>query len=470
MSLRYLSTGGAAAAVSLGEAVVRGLAPDGGLYVPRAVPRLPAGTWERWAGEDLAGAGLAELAVELLAPWSEGTFDRATLRCTLTEALDFPAPVVRLSDDLFLLELFHGPTLAFKDFGARVMARWIAALDARARDARARDGGHGGDDRPLTVLVATSGDTGSAVASAFHGVAGTRVAVLYPRGQVSPRQERQMATLGGNVTALAVEGTFDDCQRLVKAAFADPDLARRHRLTSANSINLGRLLPQMVYYAHALLRLPRPSRGPARPTLVATPSGNFGNLTAGLWLQAMLGREEAAAAAGLAGFVAATNVNDVVPRFLAGEGFAPRPSLRTVANAMDVGDPSNLARIRWLVDDDLERLRRRVVAWSAWDDDALRGAIRRLHRDTGHVVCPHTAAGVLAIEQALAARRGGRPGARGLVLATAHPAKFAEVVEPLVGPVEPPPALAAALRRPLLSIAMAPTLAALGSALSAALG
>jgi threonine synthase len=456
MSLRYVSTGasstGGAAAVTLGEAVVRGLAPDGGLYVPQAVPRLPAAAWQ-----GLAGAGLPELAVELLAPWTEGTFDRATLERTLADALDFPVPLVRLSDDLFLLELFHGPTLAFKDFGARVMARWIAALDGRAQNGD-------GDGRPLTVLVATSGDTGSAVASAFHGVAGTRVAVLYPRGQVSPRQERQMATLGGNVIALAVEGTFDDCQRLVKAAFADPDLARRHRLTSANSINLGRLLPQMVYYAHGLLRLPRPSRGPARPTLVATPCGNFGNLTAGLWLQAMLGGGgEPPEVPGLAGFVAATNANDVVPRFLDGEGFTPRPSLRTLANAMDVGDPSNLARIRWLVDDDLERLRRRVVAWSAWDDDALRGAIGRLYRDTGHVVCPHTAAGVLAMEQALAAR----PGNRGLVLATAHPAKFAEVVEPLVGPVEVPPALAAAMSRPLLSVAMAPTLAALGAALGA---
>jgi threonine synthase len=248
--------------VPLGEAVARGLAPDGGLYVPTALPSLTPEAFEA-----LRGGSIADLATALIAPLAAETFDASTLARLMASALDFPVPLVRLADDLYVLELFHGPTLAFKDFGARTMARWLAAVTASSSG-----------DQPLTVLVATSGDTGGAVAQAFHGVAGTRVVVLYPHGRVSRVQEVQFTTLGGNVRAVAVDGTFDDCQRLVKAAFADAALRHAHRLTSANSINIGRLLPQMSYYASAVLQLPA---GAPAPTIVV-PSGNLGNLTAGV--------------------------------------------------------------------------------------------------------------------------------------------------------------------------------------------
>lgn len=425
--MRFVSTRASAetnASVDFATALGRGLAPDGGLYVPEALPpAIPRATLE--AAFD---AGLGRLATVLLAPFVGDALAEPELEALLTDALDFPVPLVPLAPGIDTLELFHGPTLAFKDTGARVMARLAARLD-QAQDS--------GDDRPLTVLVATSGDTGSAVASAFHGVPGTRVVVLFPLGQVSPRQERQMTTLGGNVVALAVRGTFDDCQRLAKAAFRDPDLTVRHRLTSANSINLGRLLPQMVYHTAGAIAARR-KQADGR-LLVCVPSGNFGNLCAGLWARAL--------GAPIDGFVAGTNNNDVVPEWFSTGKLRPRPSVATIANAMDVGDPSNVERIRWSVGDNLDALRELVVT-SAHDDEAIRVAIARAFRDHGAVLCPHTACGLLALEAALASD----PDAHGLLLATAHPAKFAEVVEPLVGPLALPPALAAALAKPSLAV------------------
>jgi threonine synthase len=430
--MRYVSTRGGAEPVTFRAALAAGIAPDGGLYVPEHWPEPVS--LERW--QELGGEGVAALATELLAPFVGDEIGRGELEALLGDALAFPFPVRRLSDRIDVLELFHGPTLAFKDTGARVMARLAARLDA-------------GDGRPLTVLVATSGDTGGAVASAFHGVPGTRVVVLFPKGQVSPRQERQMTTLGGNVTALAVRGTFDDCQRLVKAAFADPELSQRHRLTSANSINLGRLLPQMVYHAVGALT----HAEPGSDRLVCVPSGNFGNLCAGLWAK-RLGLP-------IAGFVAATNANDVVPEWFASGHFAPRASVATIANAMDVGHPSNVERIRWTYCDDLAAIRRDVVHTESFDDEAIRGAIVRAHRDHGAVLCPHTACGLLALERALVER----PTARGLLLATAHPAKFAEVVESLIGEQPLPAALAAALEKQSLAVEIGADLSALAGAI-----
>ncbi|MFP5380220.1 MAG: threonine synthase, partial [Vicinamibacteria bacterium] len=403
-----VSTRGRAVPATWRDALVQGLAPDGGLYVPQRLEPLP--------GADIAalrGASLTDVGTAVGAWLLEGELPADTWASIVADALDFPTPLVTLAHDLHVLELFHGPTFAFKDVGARTMARLLAAFQQSAD--------------PITVLVATSGDTGSAVAQAFHGVTGTRVVVLYPDGKVSPVQEAQFATLGGNVTAVAVDGTFDDCQRLVKAAFASPDLAARVRLTSANSINIGRLLPQAFYYAWASLQLDRPA-------VFSVPSGNFGNLMAGL-MAWRLGFP-------IARFVAATTVNDVVPQYLTTGRFEPRPSTPTLANAMDVGHPSNFERMRWLFRDGLDAMRAMVTA-RAFTDADVRLAIAELDERYGYVADPHTAIGYLG-----ATRVPAPAGAPRVFLATAHPAKFREVVEPVLGrPVPLPAALEAALAR-----------------------
>jgi threonine synthase len=302
---------------------------------------------------------------------------------------------------------------------------------------------HFTDGTPLTILVATSGDTGSAVAQAFHGVPDTRVVVLYPEGQVTDVQEAQMASLGGNITAVAVDGTFDDCQRLVKQAFADDELRKHVWLTPANSINLGRLLPQVFYY-FVLARLDS-SKG----LIISVPSGNFGNLTAGL-VAKRLGLP-------VRRFVAATNVNDVVPEYLRSGVYAPRPSVRTVANAMDVGAPSNFERMRALYDDDIDRMRQDVMG-TAFTDARVVEEIARMYKERGYLLDPHGAIAWLGLEEALDADSD----ATGVFLATAHPAKFREVVEPAIGEtVELPPALAEALARPRHSIRLAASYPAL---------
>ncbi|MGE3190836.1 MAG: threonine synthase [Vicinamibacterales bacterium] len=424
MAGRFVSTRGAAPPVPLAEALAAGLAPDGGLYVPEALTPLPAG-----ALEALRGASFADVSSALARHLLAGALDPGTVDALVRDALDFDVPLVEVDEGTWALETFHGPTFAFKDVGARVMARLVAATR--------------GDGDPLTVLVATSGDTGSAVAQAFFGVPGTRVVVLYPDGQVTPVQEAQFATLGGNVTAVAVAGTFDDCQRLAKAAFADPALRARVRLTSANSISIGRLLPQAFYYAHGLLQLP-----PGARPVISVPSGNFGNLTAGL-LAERLGVP-------VSRWVAATTINDTVPRYLASGRVEPRPSVTTLANAMDVGDPSNLERLRWMFGDDVAALRGRVKG-SVHTDAEVREAIADLWRRRRYLADPHSAIAWLGLSAA-----GRRPGEPGLFVATAHPAKFREAVEPAIGETVPlPPALAAALARPRIVTRIAPELEAL---------
>ena len=396
--MRFVSTAGRAPPANLRTALFDGLAPDGGLYQPASLEMLPDAALSR-----LIGATLHDTALLLARHLMGDELDEDRLASIVEGALDFQIPLKRLDDRTFVLELFHGPTLAFKDVGARFMARLMAAFRSES-------------DPPLTVLTATSGDTGGAVASAFLDVPGIRVVVLYPEGQVSPLQERQFTTLGGNVTAVAVAGTFDDCQRMAKEALASEEMRRETPLTSANSINVGRLLPQIFYYFHAWTQL----ADPAADVLVAVPSGNFGNLTAGLMAK-RLGLP-------VARFVAATNVNDVVPRFLDTGRFQPLASVRTISTAMDVGDPSNFSRMDTLFGGDAAKMRE-VVVGSSHTDHVTRGAIARVYEAHGYVLDPHSAVGYLGLEAA----RARRPGTVGIVLATAHPAKFAATVEPVIG-------------------------------------
>ena len=419
------------------EALFLGQAPDGGLFVPVSLPPLPAS-----GHAALPGSTFPERAVIAARHLLGDEIAPTILRTAIHDALDFPIPLREIEPNIHLLELFHGPTHAFKDVGARFMARMMAAL---------RDPG----DPPLTILAATSGDTGGAVAHAFHNLPGIRAAILYPLGKVSPRQEAQFTTLGGNVAAVAVRGTFDDCQRLVRQAFADPALNARHALTSANSINIGRLLPQTFYYLHAWTELAPAAADSA--LVFSVPSGNFGNLTAGLIARRSLGMS-------LARFVAATNENDVVPAYLAGHGFNPRASVETISSAMDVGDPSNFRRIAHMFGEGEgdDRLRS-VLTGSSWSDRETRDCIRDLWHRRGVAIDPHTAVGLLGLRNELRQR----PGARGVVLATAHPAKFAETVEPLTGEALPvPPGIARVMDRPRHSVVIAPELSGLQEVLS----
>ena len=408
--MKWISTRGGSPAVPFIDALFAGTAPDGGLYMPERLDPLSAGQLDdiRAAGGDIVRIGTI-VGAHLL----RDEISASGLNELVQAALDFPIPLVQVALDTWVLELFHGPTMAFKDVGARVQARLLH---------------HFTDGTPLTILVATSGDTGSAVAQAFHGVPDTRVVVLYPEGKVTDVQEAQMASLGDNIIAVAIGGTFDDCQRLVKQAFADDDLRAHVWLTPANSINLGRLLPQVFYY-FLLATLDAP--------IVSVPSGNFGNLTAGL-IARRIGLP-------VERFVAATNVNDVVPQYLASGDYRPRASVKTVANAMDVGAPSNFERMLSMYGSGVEALRC-DISGAAFDDATIVRAIGDVYRRYGYVLDPHAATGWLGLR---AARADVPRRAPGVFLATAHPAKFREVVEPAIGEtVRLPAVLADAITRP----------------------
>lgn len=442
--LRFLSTRDPSHAAGFAEALERGLAPDGGLYVPASWPVCPAADLEaaRAGGEALTSArGLARLAGAILRPFAAGTVLEGDLDAIVQEAFSFGAPLVPLEPDgsVAVLELFHGPTAAFKDFGARFLAASLARLRERS-----------GAARPLTILVATSGDTGGAVAAAFHRRPGIEVVVLFPQGLVSPMQERQLTCWGDNVRSFAVRGTFDDCQRLVKEAFLDRELAAARTLSSANSINLGRLLPQTVYYAAASLTIQR-SHG-VRANFVV-PSGNLGNALACLWAR-RLGLP-------IGEVVLAHNANRAVPDFLRTGTWSPRASIATLASAMDVGNPSNLERLRSLYPE-LDALRDAVSADSV-DDERIRARIRSGFERYGQLWCPHTATAAEVYERLPAARR---KDGRWVIVATAHAAKFKEIVEPLIGrPVPVPRMLAELYARPTSCTEIAPVLPALRAAL-----
>lgn len=390
--MKFISTLNPNHQVSLAEAVIKSLAPDGGLYLPAKLNPLPASFWQ-----SLPTLSFSEIGFQCAKNWLGDSLPEEDLQQIIEQSLNFDAPLREIRPGFFVLELFHGPTLAFKDFGARFMARLMSYLNPDP-------------DHTLTVLVATSGDTGGAVASAFHRVPGVEVIILFPAGKVSPLQEKQLTTLGDNITAIEVDGTFDDCQRLVKSAFRDEPLNQHYRLTSANSINISRLLPQSFYYLRALQQLP-PNSSPA----FVVPSGNFGNLTAGMM----------AAEAGMpaAQFIAATNANRVVPDYLATGHYQPKPSIATISNAMDVGDPSNLPRLEAILGNHFPALQAKLIAES-FTDQATRNCIQQVSQHHKYLMCPHTAVGWLAAESYHRIA----PQTPKVILATAHPAKFIETI------------------------------------------
>lgn len=406
--MMYYSTNGRAPQATLREAVERGLAPDRGLYMPDHIQQLPASFFDR-----IDQLTFQEMSFEVARAFFGGDVDDASLKRIVTDTLAFETPLRRVEEGIYSLELFHGPTLAFKDVGARFMARLLQYFIHKDCEGRPMAGGE------VNVLVATSGDTGSAVANGFLGVDGIHVYVLYPKGKVSRIQESQFTTLGRNITALEVDGVFDDCQALVKNAFMDGELNAHMTLTSANSINVARFLPQAFYYFNAYAQLKRVA-AVADPSnlVVCVPSGNFGNITAGLFAKRM--------GLPVKRFVAANNANDIFYNYLQTGKYCPQPSKQTLANAMDVGDPSNFARILDLYANQWADIKA-DISGATYTDDRIREAMRQCYEATGYVLDPHGACGWRALKELL------QPSEVGVFLETAHPAKFKEKVDDILG-------------------------------------
>lgn len=398
--MKYYSTNKYVPEVSLSEAVIRGLAADKGLFMPEKIKQLPISFFER-----MKDMSFQEIAFEVAKAFFGEDIEESKLREIVFDTLSFETPVVKVADNIYSLELFHGPTLAFKDVGARFMARMLGYFIAES-----------GNSQQVSVLVATSGDTGSAVANGFLGVPGIDVVVLYPKGKVSEIQEKQFTTLGQNITALEIDGTFDDCQRLVKSAFMDGELNERFNLSSANSINVARFLPQAFYYFNAYAQLMR--KGVTGDVVMCVPSGNFGNITAGLFAKRM--------GLPVKRFIAANNRNDIFLQYLRTGEYKPRPSVATLANAMDVGDPSNFVRVLDLYGASHEAICAEISGCSYTDDD-IRRVVKDTYKQTGYLLDPHGACGFEALKEGL------RPGETGVFLETAHPAKFRDTVEAITG-------------------------------------
>jgi threonine synthase len=401
--LQFYSLQHKAPKVDFRTANIQGQAPDGGLYFPESIPQLPAAILN-----NLAGLTREALAYEVIRPFVGDTIPEDELRRIVAETIDFPIPLKRVYDGVYSLELFHGPTLAFKDIGARFMSRCLGYF---ARN----------EKQPITVLVATSGDTGGAVASGFHKVEGVRVVILYPSGKVSSVQEKQLTTFGDNIHALEVDGNFDDCQQLVKRAFRDTELTSQLFLTSANSINVARWLPQQFYYFFALQQW----KG-KQPPVFSVPSGNFGNICAGFmaWKAGLPVQH----------FIAACNANDVVPRFLETGEYEPRQAIATLSNAMDVGDPSNFIRILELFGNQPGNLKT-MLSSHRTNDERTKELIRSLYLQHAYLPDPHGAVGFDALSDWIRLH----PEQQGIVLETAHPIKFLDVVEPVIGQAVPVP-------------------------------
>lgn len=414
--MKFYSTNGSAAVASLQEAIFKGLPEDNGLYMPLEVPRLPEDFYR-----ELPSLTLPEIAFTVADALLQGEIPPLVLRQIAEDAFSFDAPLVAVSDRIYSLELFHGPTLAFKDFGARFMSRVMGYFTQQGKE--------------VHILVATSGDTGSAVAQGFLNVPGTKVTILYPKGKVSHLQEQQLTTNGNNIEALEIEGTFDDCQRMVKEAFLDKALSGQLHLSSANSINISRLIPQSFYYFYAWGQLQR--QKPGAEVAFVVPSGNFGNLSAGIiaWRMGLPVKH----------FVAATNANDVVPVYLKEGVFTPRPSVQTISNAMDVGNPSNFPRMLALLGHEHSYIQEMITGMS-FDDAQTRESIREVHQQHGYLMCPHTAIGYEAAKRYLETHP--EENTNAIFLATAHPAKFIDVVAPVIGEeISLPIGLAAVLQK-----------------------
>lgn len=420
--MKYYSTNKNSPEVSLQEAVVKGLAPDKGLYMPEHIEKLPQEFFDK-----IDTFSFQEMSFEVAKTFFGDDIDTETLRKIVYDTLAFDTPIVEVEKSIYSLELFHGPTLAFKDVGGRFMARLLEYFVKKQ------------GQKDVKVLVATSGDTGSAVANGFLGVEGIHVYVLYPKGKVSKIQECQFTTLGQNITALEVDGTFDDCQALVKTAFLDDELNKVLNLTSANSINVARFLPQAFYYFNAYAQLKR--QGKADNVVFSVPSGNFGNITAGLIAKAM--------GLPVKRFIAANNSNDIFFQYLQTGVYSPRASVQTIANAMDVGNPSNFARVLDLYKNSHKAIVAEITGFS-YNDKTIATTVKKAFEETGYLLDPHGACGYKSLKENL------RADETGVFLETAHPAKFLETVEEIIGEkVEIPAKLQAFMQGEKKSILLA---------------
>jgi threonine synthase len=395
--MQYYSTNNRNLRVSLKEAIIKGIADDKGLFMPEHITTLPASFYA-----NIENLSLQEMSFEVAKAFFGEDIEHDALKEIVYESLNFPIPLVQLEPNIHILELFHGPTLAFKDIGARFMARVLAYFTKDQHE-------------EIIVLAATSGDTGSAVANGFLGVPGIKVGILYPKNKVSAIQEKQFTTLGQNITAFEVDGTFDDCQRMVKQAFTDDQLRQEVNLTSANSINLARLLPQAFYHFWGYAQLKDKTRDP----ILCVPSGNFGNITSALIAKRM--------GLPIQHFIAATNINDVVPQYLKTAIYEPRPSVQTIANAMDVGDPSNFARILDLYNTSHYAITK-DISGTTYSDKTISATIADVYNRLGYLLDPHSAVAYTALKRTL---RGTND--QGYFIGTAHPAKFKESVEQIIG-------------------------------------
>lgn len=396
--MRYYSTNNKSKYVSLHDAVVNGLAEDRGLYMPEKINRLPEEFFK-----NIDKMSFQEISFEVAKAFFSDDVDEKSLKDIVYDTLSFDCPVKKVCDDIWTLELFHGPTLAFKDVGARFMARLLEYF--------IRQEAH----QTVNVLVATSGDTGSAVANGFLGVDGIHVYVLYPKGKVSKIQECQFTTLGRNITAIEIDGVFDDCQSLVKSAFMDGDLYKHMKLTSANSINVARFLPQAFYYFNAYARMK--ANGLAENLVMCVPSGNFGNITAGLFAREM--------GLPIRRFIAANNANNIFYNYLKTGVYEPKPSVQTIANAMDVGDPSNFARIYDLYNGSHDKISS-IISGATYTDDEIKASVKQCFKDNGYILDPHGACGYQALKDNL------KKGETGVFCETAHPAKFKDTIEKII--------------------------------------
>lgn len=422
--MKYYSTNKQAPIANLSKAVVKGLAEDRGLYMPERINKLPKEFFD-----NIEKLSFQEIAYRVADAFFGEDVEAEALKKIVYDTLAFDCPVVKVSDNIYSLELFHGPTLAFKDVGARFMARMLQYIASRET---------ADNSKTVNVLVATSGDTGSAVANGFLGVEGIHVYVLYPKGKVSKIQESQFTTLGKNITAIEIDGVFDDCQALVKNAFMDEELNKHMKLTSANSINVARFLPQAFYYFNAYARMKE--QGLADNLVICVPSGNFGNITAALFGHAM--------GLPIKRFIAANNANDIFYKYLKSGKYEPKPSIQTLANAMDVGDPSNFARILDLYGNSHERITS-LISGATYSDERISETMQECYKSSGYILDPHGACGYQALKELL------KPGETGVFCETAHPAKFKEKVDEILNTnIEIPERLAAFMRGTKLSIPM----------------